>query len=282
MQFTKTIETESLSPIFVEPVLQARLAEINALLSEKLNEIKNAPPGSLRLTKSNNVVQYYHRTQQGDTSGHYIPAKNFKLVKTLAQKDYDKQLIDSLNKESKLLQTALNSYKKTTIAERIFSRLHKNRQVLISPIYMPDEEFVIRWKSISYERKPFLPDKPILLTSQKERVRSKSEIIIADTLKRTNIPYHYEFPIRLKTESGEYHIFHPDFICLNLRTREEFIWEHFGKMDDSEYAAETTRKISIYEDNGIFPGKNLIVSMETADTQINSQKAESLILQYLK
>ena len=32
MQFTKIIENEQLSPIFVEPILKARLAEIKALL----------------------------------------------------------------------------------------------------------------------------------------------------------------------------------------------------------------------------------------------------------
>ena len=110
MQFTKTIENEALSPIFVEPVLQARLAEVNALLATKLKELKKAPPGSLRLTKSNKVVQYYHRTERGDTSGHYIPAKNFKLAKALAQKDYDKQLIESLKKESRHLPQKRRSY----------------------------------------------------------------------------------------------------------------------------------------------------------------------------
>ena len=271
MQFTKSIEKESLSPIFVEPLLQARLAEVDALLASKLKELKKAPPGSLRITKSNNVVQYYHRTERGDTSGRYIPLKNFKLAKALAQKDYDKQIIESLKKESRLLQAAINSYKKTRLAERIFSLLHKNRQPLVTPVFLPDSDFAKLWQSITYEKKPFAPEAPILLTAHNERVRSKSEIIIADTLNRLNIPYRYEFPINLKTENGDFRIFNPDFICLNLRTREEFLWEHFGMMDEAEYSATAARKLRLYETNGIYPGKNLIISVETSELPINTR-----------
>ncbi len=266
----------------MEPVLQARLAEVNALLATKLKELKKAPPGSLRLTKSNKVVQYYHRTERGDTSGHYIPAKNFKLAKALAQKDYDKQLIELLKKESRLLQDALNNYKNTPLAERLFPLLHKNRQALIKPVCLPDSDFAKFWQTVAYEKKPFAPEAPVLLTARNERVRSKSEIIIADTLNRLSIPYRYEFPIKLKTENGDYRLSHPDFICLNLRTREEFLWEHFGMMDDAEYSAATARKLRLYENNGIYPGKNLIISVEISELPINTRQIEKLAVQYLK
>ena len=282
MQFTKTIENQPLTPLFIEPLLQKRLAELNTLLTTKLKELKKAPAGSLRVTCSNQVTQYYHRTLNGDTCGLYIPAKNFKLAKALAQKDYDKLLIESLKKESRLLQAAINSYKKTTLAERLFSLLHKKRQPLITPVCLPDEQFSKLWQNIDYETKPFAPEAPVLLTARNERVRSKSEIIIADTLNRLNIPYRYEFPVKLKTENGSHHIFHPDFICLNLRTREEFLWEHFGMMDDADYATTAARKLRLYENNGIYPGKNLIISTETSELPVNTRQIEKLAEQYLK
>lgn len=282
MQFTKTIENQPLTPLFIEPLLQKRLAELNTLLATKLKEVKKAPAGSLRVTSSNHVTQYYHKTLAGDTCGIYIPAKNFKLARALAQKDYDKLLIESLKKESRLLQAAINSYKKTTLAERLFSLLHKKRQPLITPVCLPDEQFSKLWRNIDYETKPFSPEAPVLLTARNERVRSKSEIIIADTLNRLNIPYRYEFPVKLKTENGSHHIFHPDFICLNLRTREEFLWEHFGMMDDADYATTAARKLRLYENNGIYPGKNLIISTETSELPVNTRQIEKLTEQYLK
>ena len=105
---------------------------------------------------------------------------------------------------------------------------------------------------------------------------------MADTLARRNIPYRYEFPINLKTENGDYRLFHPDFICMNLRTRTEFLWEHFGMMDEAEYSATAARKLRLYETNGIYPGKNLIISVETSELPINTRQIEKLAMQYLK
>lgn len=286
MQFTKTIENQPLTPLFIEPLLQKRLAELNTLLATKLKEVKKAPAGSLRVTSSNHVTQYYHKTQRGDTCGRYIPAKNRRLAKALAQKDYDLQLIEALKKESRLLENAINSYehinKTSALAENIFARLHKGRLSLVRPVTPPYADFAKMWQSVDYEKKPFAPDAPELFTSRGERVRSKSEIIIADALTRLGIPYRYEYPVELTTENGERRLFHPDFICLNLRTREEFLWEHFGMMDDAEYSAKAARRLRLYETNQIFPGKNLIISVETSDQPASARQIERLAAQYLK
>ncbi len=285
MQFTKCIENEKLSPSFLEPLLTERLAEVSTLLEQKEQELKNAPEGSLRISKSRKTTQFYQITKTGDTHGKYIAAKNYKLAKALAQKDYDKKLIATLKKELKFLEKTLRAYKwlqkSTTPVAQIFAKLNKFRRPLIHPASLPAEDFVKLWKSVQYTGKPFSEDDYELYTSQKERVRSKSEIIIADTLHRLNIPYRYEFPREIITEKGIRRTFHPDFICLNIRTRQEFIWEHFGKMDDAEYASSAAQKLRLYEKNGIFPGKNLIISMETSTSPINSMQVEKTAKQYL-
>ena len=285
MQFTKCIENEQLSPFFLEPLLAARISEVSSLLEEKENELQNTPAGSLRISKSGKTIQYYQITKTSDTHGNYIAAKNYKLAKSLAQKDYDKKLIVTLKKELKFLKNTLRSYKwlqkSTTSAAQIFAKLNKLRRPLISPACLPLKDFVELWKDVEYPRKPFAKDDYELFTSQNERVRSKSEIIIADTLHRLNIPYRYEFPLEIITEKGIRRTFHPDFICLNLRTRQEFIWEHFGKMDDAEYAASAAQKLKLYEKNEIYPGKNLIISMETSTSPLSPKQIEKTAKQYL-
>ena len=285
MQFTKSIENEQLSPFFLEPLLAARLSEVNTLLEEKQKTLRNAPAGSLRISRSGKTTQFYQITKSGDTHGKYIPAKNDKLVKALAQKDYDKKLIATLKKELKFLQKTLRAYKRllksAPPAAQIFKKLHKLRRPLVTPACLPAEDFAELWQNVQYSPKPFSENAPELYTSRGERVRSKSEIIIADTLHRLNIPYRYEFPLNITTEKDERHTFHPDFICLNLRTRQEFFWEHFGMMDDAEYASSAAQKLRLYEKNGIFPGKNLIISMETSASPINSKQVEKTAKQYL-
>ena len=147
---------------------------------------------------------------------------------------------------------------------------------------MRENAFAAEWSAIPYKGKDFAPDQPEHFTMRGERVRSKSEMIIADTLTRLKIPYKYEYPIDIVNLSNIPCTFFPDFLCLNQKTRKEFFWEHFGMMDDPEYAAAAARKLRIYEKNSIFPGKNLIITMETSDLPINAKQVEKIALQYLR
>lgn len=111
-----------------------------------------------------------------------------------------------------------------------------------------------------------------------ERVRSKSELIIADILSKEGVPYRYEYPLYLRGMGRIY----PDFTVLNITKREEVFWEHFGMMDDPVYAEGAIKKIATYEQNGIFPGENLILTYEARKNPINQKLVRSLIEHYLQ
>lgn len=113
-------------------------------------------------------------------------------------------------------------------------------------------------------------------------MRSKSEVIIANALKSHDVPYRYEYPIVLEVADEDHREFYPNFYCLNLRTRQEYVWEHFGMMDDAEYAERAVQKMSLYSANGYFPGKNLIITMESKSAPLSSQEINRIINEYLK
>ena len=286
MSFTnfKTTECLSTNAEEIEQLTKNRMAELNAMLELKLRSIKKAPEGSVRITQSHNSVQYYHITNKGDNTGTYIPAGHRELAVQLAQKDYDKKVTESAAKEikflSKILKDCTQFFKKNTLAEKLFQNLHKNRHALVEPVKLSDEEYAARWQAINY-KKDFTPENKNFRTIKDEIVRSKSEILIADTLNRMNIPYHYEFPIKLITEDGTKTTFHPDFLCLNRRTRKEFLWEHFGRMDDAEYATQTVSKLNLFARNGIFAGKNLITTMETSSQPLNTRQIQKIAEEFL-
>ena len=118
---------------------------------------------------------------------------------------------------------------------------------------------------------------PIILTENGERVRSKSEKILADYFYRKGIEYKYEYPLYLNGVGTVY----PDFTFLSPQTGEEIYWEHNGMVDDPGYARKMVRKIQEYEKNGIFPGERLILTYETEQTILNTQKIEQLVNRYL-
>ncbi|MBO4858291.1 MAG: hypothetical protein J5527_07240 [Treponema sp.] len=278
-------EREYISSDKIIQVLEQRISILNALLLEKRKALKNVPSGSLRIAKSNGVVQYYRRMNPKDTTGSYIHAKDKVLVKRLAQKEYDKKVSLAVQAEIALLNHTLKTYNKMNdrklLAEKVFEKFRPLWQVLIHPVRIPDSLYVQEWQSVTYTGKDFSEDMAEYLTARGERVRSKSEIIIADTLFRLKIPYHYEYPVDIRTTNGEKLTFYPDFTCLNLRTRQEFYWEHFGMMDNSEYSERAVQKLRLYEQNGIVPGKNLIITMETSTIPINTKQIELLAKSYL-
>ena len=117
----------------------------------------------------------------------------------------------------------------------------------------------------------------MILTERGERVRSKSEKILADFFYRRNILYKYEKPLYLKGYGTVY----PDFTFLSKKTRQEIYWEHEGMMDRQEYARSAVRKIESYQKNKIYPGDRLILTFETEQSVLNSNVIEELVNQYL-
>lgn len=73
----------------------------------------------------------------------------------------------------------------------------------------------------------------------------------------------------------------PDFYCLNIRTRREFVWEHFGMMDDLDYVESVVRKTELYQESGISTFNGLIVTMETRKHPLNTVVIEKMIKKYL-
>ena len=176
-------------------------------------------------------MQYYHRTNPKDLNGKYIPAKDLKLAQALAQKEYDTKVLRAAEKELKTIQKYLLDYPEKT-AEQVYDSLHPERQKLIVPVVEPQNQYIQKWKSVKYEGKGFKENTPEFYTTNGERVRSKSELIIADLLGKENIPYRYEYPVYLMGIGRIY----PDFTTLNVRTGKEILWEHLGMMDDAAYA----------------------------------------------
>ena len=116
----------------------------------------------------------------------------------------------------------------------------------------------------------------MILTNRGERVRSKSEKIIADKLLNEGIPYRYECPIRLGNT-----ILYPDFTALNKRTRKEFYLEHLGMMDDPNYCNDTISRIELYEKHGLFPGESLLLTFETKNRPLDSRVLDIIVRKYL-
>ncbi len=261
----------------IKKLLKEREDYLCQIKKEKERALQSVPEGSLRICSRDKKVHYYQRNNPKDFNGTYIREKDAELARQLAQKDYDWKVLRSIEKE-------LEAIKKYTLecpavsAEEIYEKMRRERQRLIHPIRETEEQYIARWQSIVYQGKEIGEDTPEIYTSKGERVRSKSEVIIADILHTEGIPYRYECPLQLR--GGR--IFHPDFTVLNVKKRKEIYWEHLGMMDDGNYVENALQKIALYEQNSIVAGDNLILTYETKKIPINPQMVRLKIEQYLK
>lgn len=274
---------EILSVANVLPVLQTAADQLQSLISAKEKALKKAPAGRLRLSRRKNQVQWFHVTKGTTAHGKYIPVDEIGRAKALAQKEYDLKALPELRRWLSLIDSFLARFRLQYL-ENLYACAHEGRQKLVTPVYVSDEVYIAQWLACAYEGKKFAEGVPEIRTLRGEQVRSKSEAMIADTLYRLKIPYKYESPLTIRHKKGASRntmTIYPDFTCLNVRLRQEFVWEHFGMMDDADYSSQVVWKVSCFEDNGYFLGKNLILSMESSEFPLDATRIEKIAMQYL-
>ena len=261
----------------IKKQLKEREEQLLKIKKEKEKALKHVPEGMLRINSYGGRTQYYHRIDPKDLNGVYIKDKDLRIAQKLAQKDYDKKVLRAIEQELKAIRKYLSS-NPSKLPEEIFESLHRERQKLVIPIKETDEEYIRNWEAVEYEGKRFYEDAPELYTAKGERVRSKSEVIIADLLNKEGVPYRYEYPLAL----NNYGVIYPDFTTLNVRNRKEYIWEHLGMLDDSFYAENAVQKIITYGQNGYIQGDNLLLTYETKTKPLNQRQGLLLIQTFLQ
>lgn len=268
----------------IKQVIAEELIEIEKIINIAEQDLKKAPIGTLRISKDKNREQYYWRTDPKDPKGKYIKKSEEKLIKDLAQKEYAQKVLKVLYPMRKRKKKQLQSIREQEIHKdlpEIYHKLSKSRQKLIKPYFYTQEQYIAKWeaekKRVKEQRGKTYEFSSEIYTEKGECVRSKSEKILADKLYMMGIPYLYEVPLYIRG----YGYIKPDFILLNKRTRKEYYWEHLGMMDDIEYCEKAIKKIEGFEKNGIFPGKNLILTYETKQHPLNTKIVEALVKEYL-
>lgn len=259
----------------LKQTLENRIQELKRIIKMKEKALKNLPDTTIQISNVRNKPQFYFNNNGKRI---YANEKDKKLVQKLCQKDYDQRILNKAKKELKELEKLCKNYDDKTY-ESVYPNLHPVRQSLITPIWLPDNEYIKQWEAVKYTPKGFDSNDPEYYTDKGERVRSKSEILIANALKKHHIPYRFEYPYQFDPYGP---VKHPDFTVLNIRERKEYIWEHMGKMDDEGYRDYALNRIIDFEKHGIFPGDRLILTHETLSNPLNSKIIEKTILHYLK
>ena len=257
--------------------IDEQLRVIDQWVRQAEKAVKNDPGGVLVIVQKPTKTEWYLKRTKLDKQ--YLPKKNEKLARTMAQASYAKEFLKAAGKVRRELEQiqALKGGRSASVMFHAlaepYEKLSDARKKLVAPYVLPDEEFAAAWEAVPFQGKPFDPDTPKIYTERGERVRSKSEKMIADKLYRMGLHYRYEFPHMIRGIGTVY----SDFTILDLCEREDVLHEHFGLMDQPEYLKTALWKIDQYEKSGLFPGRLLLCSFESASHPIDLQSFEKMI-----
>ena len=249
--------------------INSRCELLTKTLKALENKIKLLPEGTIKIkkTKYNN----YFLLCIGEKEVKYLNTGDNELIKQLIQKSYLKDSSLVTRKELSILNKVSKAYPSVTI-EDMYDSLSDERKDYATPIIPGDDEYAQKWMAVPYKRKPFKKDAPEFYTLKHERVRSKSEVIIADRLNAKGIPYKYECPLKIGNET-----IHPDFSILKMSIKKVVYYEHCGKMDDPEYTKDMSERSHLYTSAKIFQGDRLFYTFETSDDPLDIKMLDEFI-----
>ncbi len=261
-----------------------QIRETYRVMEEQLRKsLEKAPVERIEIRK-NGKRDYYtkqYKNDKGKFVQEYISKKDKKLIKPLAQKKYDLLIEKQIKTNLKILEKFVKEYKLDYLKEG-YQKIGELKNYSINlyqtnPLYILEE-----WLNEDVVENIYNMESKIFLTERKELVRSKSEVIIANALNQFSdkLLYKYERPLEMDLNGYKKKIY-PDFTTLYLETGELSYWEHFGMMDNPEYAEQFVKKINLYENNGIFLGRDLFVTLESMEVPLNTSQVQRVIEQII-
>ena len=107
------------------------------------------------------------------------------------------------------------------------------------------------------------------------RMRSKSEVLIANEFISRGIPYVYEMPVF----AGNI-LMHPDFCFYSYSRGRVMLWEHAGKLGDSDYMTGFSDKMDTYIRKGFVPCVDILFTFDTKRGDLDTRMIDAIIDEY--
>jgi len=175
---------------------------------------------------------YHHLYVNGNRFQKYLSPKNDQPLITALQKKHNE--LPAIRQELAFCNSALRSMK--TTAKKILA-ITSSCPPVTKPFFSQN---TIEPKNLKYT------------TNRGEKVRSKSEKIIADLLYSYNIDYKYEKELKLTFYKNIF----PDFTIVSPLNNQTYYWEHNG-LTSSEYLEHWRTKEQVYKNNNITTEENI-------------------------
>jgi len=248
--------------------LQGCLAFQEKLLKRIQADLKGMPTGSIcrKQVKSKTYYYQYTKDKNGIKNQRYLKAAETGLTQALIKKHCIKKCEIALRNNIPMLKTAVERYRPVLVD------FQQDMLWVLEEWLLAKDENIAQWKAEPYQSLQAYEEYKTHTTSLGERMRSKSEVIIAGILEANGIPYRYEAALVLGSKT-----YYPDFTILCPTTGRLIYWEHFGMMGESKYKDSAEKKMQAYIKSGLYPYDNLIFTFDQDDQSIDATDIQNRI-----
>jgi len=256
------------------------VASIKTQIDFATNELLRCPQGSLSYeNKRGKLVIYcetYNKSPQGTRR---IRRRNNitgddETIGLLLRRKYLEHQLKVLEHNLETISRAIEKIDKTDETAILRKFIKKYEWVSGNQLDIAvrsAEASVYDWSSSPLNENLFMEGELKHYTSWGLKVRSKSELLIAEMLHNYGISFKYEVPIVCNG-----HSLTPDFQIKRMDGK-IFWWEHRGLMNNTDYAQRQYQKNLLYCSADIVPWDNLIVTYDNGEGEINLKIVEAEI-----
>ena len=259
------------------------LYTVKRIQKKRIKELTSCAGTRLIPCKKGSLTYYYGK-DAGNENRVYLGNDSNKTVQNIKEQRYLSKSLAYIENNIRLLESAMvgfTEYDYDSVNVNL-SPVYRNAKTEAAASYKRD---VQSWKTqqnrVKEEYLLLNPERhPESLRIQRangELMRSRAEVMIADTLDSYGIPYVYEVPhlcngIWMKT----------DFTILSVRDyKTELLLEHVGLMSDSDYRTTFTNKLHNYMMEGYIPNINLFFSFDNIDGSLSLMPIQNIINTWL-
>ena len=252
-------------------VIAAEIARNQSAMEEYGKLLVELPEGRLAMVKSKGRI-YYLRINGKEK--HYLGGENNNEVQQLKKRRLAETGIELAKRNIALLEAIRDGYERVD-REHIMSILPKTYRICPSN-RVPEAEkvWVDLWEQADYAKKENCEyDMPEHITVKGEKVRSKSEVNIANMLHEKGIPYRYEEELQLR--NGK--IVSPDFTIFVKNEGRTKLLEHCGAFYKNSYVEQYAWKVRNYIASGIIPNRDVFFTYEDMDGNIDTRAIDLMM-----
>ena len=242
-------------------------------IDELIKKIDHLPAGQIHFDRNDKYWKWRQSFEDPHCGYRILSKKEDALAQDLVEKRHLFDRLEILRQQINMIDQFLLEY--------------PNAQILFDPSREPCQDYwkllqrtinirqqkIDQWLHEPYESCSDHPEQKIYKTKCGILVRSKSEVLIADSISDDGIAFRYEQALKIGDQTV-----YPDFAMLDPVNLTDVIYlEHYGMMDVPAYVQRAKMKQGLYLESGLITSGRVMFSYESKEYPLDINYIRMLI-----